>query len=110
MGKLTVPRTGYEFERKLEALKTPKEICEYLDLLDPAKVPKLLSQDLSVDILMKVCDGLTNASLSGGAAAGLSLMTAFSKVNRFDIILDFLSEQEKTAINGAFANLDAPGV
>merc|ERR1711865_857309 len=43
--KLAPPRTGYEFERKISALKEASTICKYLDLLKVNTVTKLLSQD-----------------------------------------------------------------
>merc|ERR1711998_707233 len=61
--QLMPPRTGYEFERKLDSMKDPQAVCDYLDLLKISTVPKLLSQDLSVEILMKVCDSLSKASM-----------------------------------------------
>merc|ERR1711959_517882 len=104
--KLMAPRTGYEFERKLETLKDPQSVCDYLDLLKPAQIPKLLSQDLSVEILMTVCNALSTASMKEGASAAVQVLRGFAKVNRFDIILDFLSKDEKDCIEGAFANLE----
>merc|ERR1712195_455530 len=61
--KLAPPRTGYEFERKISALKEASTICKYLDLLKVNTVTKLLSQDFSVEILMKVCQGLASSEL-----------------------------------------------
>merc|ERR1712166_358523 len=104
--KLAPPRTGYEFERKISALKEASTICKYLDLLKVNTVTKLLSQDFSVEILMKVCQGLASSELEAGLVAHVKLLDAFSKVNRFDIILDFLSSQEKLQVEATFAKLE----
>merc|ERR1711865_879313 len=103
--KLQAPRTGYEFERKLSALHEASAICQYLDLVKVNSVRKLLSQDLSVEILMKVCEGLANSELQGGLPSHVKLLDVLSKVNRFDIILDFLSQEEKSQVEAAFVKL-----
>merc|ERR1712195_67496 len=104
--KLAPPRTGYEFERKISALKEASTICKYLDLLKVNTVTKLLSQDFSVEILMKVCQGLASSELEAGLVAHVKLLDALSKVNRFDIILDFLSSEEKLQVEATFAKLE----
>merc|ERR1712166_221804 len=104
---LSAPRTGYEFERKIQSMNDPSSICEYLDLIALKQLPRLLSQDLSVDILLKVMHGLNGAELRGGLVAGVELLRVLTKLNRFDIILDFLSAEEKCCVAEVFSKLES---
>merc|ERR1711918_233486 len=106
---MKAPKTGYEMERALGKLKDPAEVAQYMDLIKPAGLPKLLSQDLTSEILMTLVQGI-DSGLPGGADAGLRWLLTLPKVNRFDFIVDFLDAAEKTAIRAALGNLVAQGV
>merc|ERR1712146_308783 len=102
------PKTGYEFERTLEACKTPQAVAEYMSIVKPGSVPKLLRQNLTSDMMMELVAGVM-AGLEGGAQIGLKWLQALPKVNRFDIIVDFLSSDEKARIGATLDRLDADG-
>jgi len=102
------PKTGYEFERTLEGCKTASEAAAYMSLVAPKAVPKLLRQNLTSDMLMEMMGGV-ESGLEGGATAGLKWMQALPKVNRFDIIVDFLSDGEKSRVGKALDGLVAQG-
>merc|ERR1711998_598730 len=98
------PKTGYEFERTLESCKTPQAAAEFMSLVKPASVPKLLRQNLTSDMMMEMFRGL-EAGVEGGEAVGWKWIEALVKVNRFDIIVDFLSTEEKTKIGSVIDKL-----
>merc|ERR1712054_699736 len=52
------PKTGYEFERVLDKCKSQREIAEYMNLIKPAGVPKLLRQNLTSEIIMMLMGGI----------------------------------------------------
>merc|ERR1711977_7798 len=103
------PKTGYDFERTLEGCKTPADAAEYIGIVKPASAPKLLRQNLSVEILQGISSAVA-FGLPGGTPAGLKWMQALTKTNRFDIIVDFLSDEEKTIIGEALAAIQADGM
>merc|ERR1712100_178474 len=102
------PKTGYEFERNLEGCKTPEAAAAYMSLVKPTQVAKLLKQNLTSDMLMSLLGGI-GAGLEGGATAGLKWASALPKVNRFDIIVDFLSEGERKQVGAVLDSLVAQG-
>merc|ERR1711912_154356 len=92
-----VPKTGYDFERGIMKCKTPAETAQYMSLLKPASIPKMLSQDLNSEILMAMVAGV-GSGLEGGPETGLKWLQTMPKVNRFDFVVDFLSADEKKSV------------
>jgi len=104
--KASIPKTGYEFERCLQGCKTPEAAASYMSLLKPSSVPKLLRQNLTPEMLMSIVGGV-ESGLSGGDAAGLQWLLHLPKVNRFDIIVEFLDDKEKAQVRKAVAKVSA---
>merc|ERR1712100_175477 len=103
------PKTGYEFERNLEGCKTPEAAAAYMSLVQAKEVKKLLKQNLTPELLMQIIDGL-GAGLEGGAEASFKWSSVLPKVNRFDIIVDFMSADEKQKVSTVVDQLVAGGV
>merc|ERR1712224_411502 len=108
-GSKPVPKTGYEFERNLEGCKTPEAAAAYMSLVQAKEVKKLLKQNLTPELLMQIMDGL-GAGLEGGAEASFKWLAVLPKVNRFDIIVDFMSADEKQKVSTVVDQLVAGGV
>merc|ERR1711959_205653 len=102
------PKTGYEFERNLEGCKTPAAAAEYLGRVKPSTIPKLLKQNLTVEIMMGIMAAIANG-LPEGKASARKWLEVLPKVNRFDIIVDFMSYEEKSQVQAAFTSAGARG-
>merc|ERR1711988_886129 len=107
-GSMMAPKTGYEFEREIGKRKTPEEIAKYLDIIKPSSIPKLLSQDLNSDMMMTMVQGI-NAGLAAGAAVGIRWLEVLAKTNRFDFVVDFMSQEEKHFITVTINKLVSQG-
>merc|ERR1711998_803252 len=104
----SAPRTGYEFEGGLDGCKSSAARAEYMGLVQPKTAPKLLKQNLTSEIMLQLVEGV-DAGLEGGVDTGMKWMQVLLKVNRFDIIVDFLSDGEKSQIRSVVDKLAGQG-
>lgn len=81
----------------LERCKTRQEAAELMNLVKTGSLRKLLSQNLTSEMLMAMVGGV-DAGVAGGACNGMNWLETLPRVSRFDIIVEFLSEAEKATI------------
>jgi tetratricopeptide (TPR) repeat protein len=120
------PRTGYELERSLKALKsTPGRLLTWLLGLPAATVPALMKSILTAETLLAIVEPLSRfeeqeqSGLEGeeeGFAPTedtgkqiLTLLGGIANTPRFGMTVQFLAASEQFLVNSLFERLEARG-
>ena len=107
------PRTGYELERSLKALRpTPGRLLTWLLGLPAATVPALMKSILTAETLMAIVEPLAQfnktegfEAVEGTALQILTLLRGISATSRFGMTVQFLAASEQYTVNSLFEKL-----
>ena len=110
---VATPRTGYELERSLKALRpTPDRLLTWLLGLPSATVPALMKSILTAETLMAMVEPLAQFNETEGfeAVEGtgrqiLTLLRGISATPRFGMTVQFLAASEQFIVNSLFEKL-----
>ena len=103
----STPRTGYELERSLKALKaTPQQLRSWLLGLPVTTVPKLMKSILTAETLLAIVEPLATFDEDdaevGTAKKILTLLIGIACTSRFGMTVQFLSAGEQYLVNTLF--------
>ncbi len=107
------PRTGYELERSLKALKpTPGRLLTWLLGLPAATVPMLMKSILTAETLLAIVEPLAQFNdtegfevVEGTGRQILTLLCGIAKTPRFGMTVQFLAASEQFTVNSLFEKL-----
>ena len=113
------PRTGYELERSLKALKsTPGRLLTWLLGLPAATVPALMKSILTAETLLAIVEPLSRfeeeeeegfAPTEETGKQILTLLGGIANTPRFGMTVQFLAASEQFLVNSLFEKLEARG-
>jgi hypothetical protein len=107
------PRTGYELERSLKALKpTPGRLMTWLLGLPAATVPMLMKSILTAETLLAIVEPLAQFNdtegfevVEGTGRQILMLLCGIAATPRFGMTVQFLAASEQFTVNSLFEKL-----
>ena len=111
-GKMTfnAPNSYLEFEKARKELQSNiSEFAEYLLLVKPKKLKKILKSSLTEEILATTIKALASEFIPDRALLALSYLKHLSKVPRFDTTVMFLGDEYKQLLRSIFSHLKASG-
>ena len=108
----STPRTGYELERSLKALKaTPGTLRSWLLGLPVMTVPKLMTSILTAEVLLAIVEPLAafdeDEAEVGTAKKILKLLIGIAGTARFGMTVQFLAAGEQYLVNTLFEKIEA---
>jgi len=108
--KFEAPTTYLEFEKARKELQpNVSKFAEYLQLIKPKSLKKILKSSLTEEILEIIIKALASEFIPDKASLALSYLKHLSKVQRFDTTVMFLSEDYTQMLRGIFSHLVASG-
>ena len=108
--KFTAPTSYLEFEKARKELQSnTSKYAEYLLLIKPKSLKKILKSSLTEEILETTIKALASEFIPDKALLALSYLKHLSKVQRFDTTVLFLSEDYKQMLRSIFSHLKASG-
>lgn len=110
----STPRTGYELERSLKALRpTPGRLLTWLLGLPAATVPTLMKSILTAETLLAIVEPLAQFKATAGFEVEertgrqiLTLLRGISATPRFGMTVQFLAANEQFTVNSLFEKLE----
>lgn len=88
--------TGMEFEKVWKSLKgDPGQQAAYLRMLQPSSLPAIFKQALTAPLLSSMLSAVLGELTAKEPASSLDLLTALSRVPRFDMTVMCLPSREK---------------
>ena len=107
----TPPKTSFEIEKVRREFKHDLNAWgEYLLLINPKKLTKMMGSSLSEDMLSSMIHGIAAHFLPGHSKRALSFLQHLSKVKRFGTNLAFLSDSDKRVLTTIFVTLSSVNV
>ena len=107
----TPPKTSFEIEKVRRECKLDLNAWgEYLLLINPKKLTKMMGSSLSEDMLSSMIHGIAAHFLPAHSKRALSFLQHLSKVKRFGTNLAFLSDSDKRVLTTIFVTLSSVNV
>eukprot|EP00180_Rhodochaete_pulchella_P001960 Plantae.Rhodophyta-Rhodochaete_pulchella.ctg2948.p2 GENE.Plantae.Rhodophyta-Rhodochaete_pulchella.ctg2948~~Plantae.Rhodophyta-Rhodochaete_pulchella.ctg2948.p2 ORF type:complete len:265 (+),score=34.12 Plantae.Rhodophyta-Rhodochaete_pulchella.ctg2948:23-796(+) len=101
---LPIPSTGYEFETGWKSTRDDSASrSAYLSRIPLDRLPRLLDYSLTSDLVLEIAH--TAAAMPQEQNHPVSVLETLSRVQRFDMILMFLSADEKKVLTQDFKTL-----
>ncbi|OQR81131.1 RNA polymerase II-associated protein [Achlya hypogyna] len=101
------PTTSYEFGRVWKSFRFAEEVLtlrrRYLDLVPVAALPKLFKDAIESDLLVEIVHALGTRV----DASAVAFLEGLARVPRFDMVVRFLSNDERSAVATVLAEAEA---
>ncbi|NXA33592.1 SPAG1 protein, partial [Eudromia elegans] len=102
---ISAPTNAYDFGQLVNAVNASKDKCACADLLtviEPSKLPVLLSNKLEGEILLMFIQSLEGYVLGRNPDLVYQHLFYLSKAERFKVVLALLSKKEKQQVQQLF--------
>ena len=108
--KFEAPKSFLEFEKARKELQSNiTQFAEYLLLIKPKSLKKILKSSLTEEILTTTVKALASEFIPDKSSLALSYLKHLSKVPRFDTTAMFLGDDCKQMLRSIFSHLEASG-
>ena len=107
----TPPKTSFELEKTRRTLSNDLAAWgQYLLMIKPKTLPKLLKNSLSEEMLTSIIQGIAAHFIPAHSAEAVALLKHLARADRFDTVLMFLDGAQKETLQTIFTSLESSSV